>query len=91
MYVSNLMTSSLNACRILHITHTKFCWMDWVFKSIVVALAAVSFDHLISSQVILVNAILRMSFHVVICGAFYLLVLGGLEIIHLKKEAKIKV
>ena len=75
MYVSNLVTSCLNAYRVLKISNTKFDISSWVIKPLASIFSACVVCVLVSKYVIITNTLFDMVFKAGIITVMYLVML----------------
>lgn len=75
MYVSNIVTSLLNAHRVLKISKTKLNLNMWIAKPLISIISACISCNLISDYIIIQNSILDIIFKVGIIGGVYVVLL----------------
>ena len=80
MYFSNIMTSSLNAYRVLKVSTTKFSWKNWVIKPVLSAIAAIVMGRLVFGRLIVKSSWITLGMKVlVVCMSYlFLITLYGL-------------
>lgn len=71
MYISNIVTSILNAHRVLKISKTKLNLDMWVIKPLISVVSACIACNIISSYIIIQNNIIDIVFKVGIIGGVY--------------------
>ena len=75
MYVSNIVTSLLNAHRVLKISETRINFTEWVIKPLLSGVASLVACQIISEFIIMPNNIIDMIFKIGIIGTFYIILL----------------
>ena len=75
MYISNIVTSLLNAHRVLKISKTKVNLDMWVIKPLISVVSASIACNIISDYIIIQNSILDIVFKLGIIGGVYVVLL----------------
>lgn len=80
MYLSNILTSSLNAYRVLKVSTAKFSWSNWVIKPLLSAMAAIVMGRLVFARLMLKSSWITLGVKVlVVCMSYlFLITLYGL-------------
>lgn len=75
MYVSNIVTSLLNAHRVLKISNTKINLGEWIIKPLLSGVSALIACKIICEIIIIPNSIIYLIFKIGIIGIIYILLL----------------
>ena len=75
MYVSNVVTSLLNAYRVLKISKLKINFGDWIIKPFLSGISALVVCKLICELIIIPNSIIYLIFKIGVIGIVYIILL----------------
>lgn len=75
MYISNIVTSLLNAHRVLKISNTKMNLTEWIIKPILSGTSALIACKIFCEIIIIPNSIIYLIFKIGIIGITYMLLL----------------
>lgn len=75
MYISNIITSTLNMYRLINVSNVKFDFSKWIFKPFISAMASCIACSIISKYIVISNLVASIIFKVGIISTIYIIIL----------------